>query len=210
MNRRTALMLSMLGGLVPQSLWAQTGGRKSSKTRDKAFAPVSRDDERDDQAASGDEAPAPFPPEPGFQWKRYPIARYTARRQQPDQSPESDHRLDLQAHRASPSGMAIRSRCSLPRAPSSAPIIQPTCSSKSTRSSSASPTPSKTFSRSMSSSSPPSIPAGDTRCSTGSPSSATAPRVNRSGPCESTMRPSCFRRCRCSRDSASWPTSGSR
>ena len=77
MNRRTALMLSMLGGLVPQSLWAQTAGRKSSKTRDKAFTPVSRDDERDDEPAAGDEAPSPFPPEPGFQWKRYPIAKYT-------------------------------------------------------------------------------------------------------------------------------------
>jgi hypothetical protein len=77
MNRRTALMLSMFGGLVPGSLWAQTAGRKSSKTRDKAFTPVSRDDERDDQASSADEAPSPFPPEPGFQWKRYSIAKYT-------------------------------------------------------------------------------------------------------------------------------------
>jgi hypothetical protein len=77
MNRRTALMLSMLGGLVPQSLWAQTAGRKSTKTRDKSFTPVSRDDDRDDGPASGDEAPSPFPPEPGFQWKRYPIAKYT-------------------------------------------------------------------------------------------------------------------------------------
>ena len=79
MNRRTALMVSMLGGLLPQSLWAQqTRGRKSSSTRDKSFTPVSRDDDRDDQPSSGDEAPSPFPPEPGFQWKRYKIARYTA------------------------------------------------------------------------------------------------------------------------------------
>jgi hypothetical protein len=78
MNRRTALMLSILGGFIPQSLRAQTAGRKSSKTRDKAFAPVSRDEDRDDQASSGDEAPTPFPPEPGFQWKRYKISRYTA------------------------------------------------------------------------------------------------------------------------------------
>ncbi len=79
MNRRTALMLTMLGGLIPQSLWAQTGGRsKSSTKRDKAFAPVSRDDDRDDQASSGDEAPTPFPPEAGFQWKRYKISQYTA------------------------------------------------------------------------------------------------------------------------------------
>ncbi len=77
MNRRTALMLSMLGGLAPGSLWAQTAGRKTSGKRDKSFSPVSREDDRDDQPAAGDEAPAPFPPEPGFQWKRYPIARYT-------------------------------------------------------------------------------------------------------------------------------------
>ena len=79
MNRRTALMVSMfLGGLVPQSLWAQTRGRKPSKTRDKTFAPVStRDDQPNDPAVAGDEPPAPFAPEPGFQWQRYPIARYT-------------------------------------------------------------------------------------------------------------------------------------
>jgi hypothetical protein len=78
MNRRTALMLSMLGGLVPQSLLAQSAARKSSKSRDKTFAPVSsRTDEPDDPATSGDEAPAPFAPEPGFQWRRYPISRYT-------------------------------------------------------------------------------------------------------------------------------------
>jgi hypothetical protein len=78
MNRRTALILSMLGGLVPQSLLAQTPGRKSSKTRDKSFAPVSsRSEEPDDPPASGDDAPTPFAPEPGFQWRRYPIARYT-------------------------------------------------------------------------------------------------------------------------------------
>ena len=78
MNRRTAMMLSMLGGLVPQGLWAQSAGRKSSKTRDKAFAPVSsRDDPPDDSAAAGEEPTAALPPEPGFQWRRYPIARYT-------------------------------------------------------------------------------------------------------------------------------------
>jgi hypothetical protein len=80
MNRRTALMLSMfLGGLIPQGLWAQTAGRKSSKTRDKALQPVSRSDDPDNAAVppSNDEAPAPFAPEPGFQWRRYPITRYT-------------------------------------------------------------------------------------------------------------------------------------
>jgi hypothetical protein len=78
MNRRTAIMVSMLGCLVPQGLWAQSAGRKSSKTRDKSFAPVSsRDDPPDDSAAAGDETTGSLPPEPGFQWRRYPIARYT-------------------------------------------------------------------------------------------------------------------------------------
>ena len=80
MNRRTALMLSMLlGGLIPRGLWAQTAGRKSSKTRDKALQPVSRSDDPDDAAVppTNDEPPAPFAPEPGFQWRRYPITRYT-------------------------------------------------------------------------------------------------------------------------------------
>jgi hypothetical protein len=78
MNRRTALMLSMfLGGLLPRGLWAQSAGRKSAKTRDKALQPTSRSDDPDDPAAAPDEAPAPFAPEPGYQWRRYPIARYT-------------------------------------------------------------------------------------------------------------------------------------
>jgi hypothetical protein len=78
MNRRTAMMFSMLGCLVPQRLWAQSAGRKPSKTRDKTFAPVSsRDDPPDDSAAAGEEPTTALPPEPGFQWRRYPIARYT-------------------------------------------------------------------------------------------------------------------------------------
>jgi hypothetical protein len=78
MNRRTALMLSMLGALVPQGLYAQTAARKSSKTRDKTFSPqTARDDQADDAASSADEATSALPPEPGFQWRRYPIARYT-------------------------------------------------------------------------------------------------------------------------------------
>ena len=79
MNRRTALMLSMfLGGLSPRGLWAQTAGRKSVKTRDKALQPASRTDDPEDPAAAAvDEPAAPFAPEPGFQWRRYNIARYT-------------------------------------------------------------------------------------------------------------------------------------
>jgi hypothetical protein len=80
MNRRTALLLSMfLGGLIPRGLWAQTARRKSTKSRDKALQPVSRRDDPDDATVppANDEPPAPFAPEPGFQWRRYPIARYT-------------------------------------------------------------------------------------------------------------------------------------
>ncbi len=60
MNRRTALTLSMLlGGLVPQSLWAQSSGRKAPKTRDKTFAPVSsRTDDPDDAGARRRSRPA--------------------------------------------------------------------------------------------------------------------------------------------------------
>jgi hypothetical protein len=79
MNRRTALFVSMLfAGLVPHSLWAQTGGRKAPKTRDKTLVPVStRDDPTSEPASTADDPTAPFAPEPGFQWRRYPIARYT-------------------------------------------------------------------------------------------------------------------------------------
>ena len=78
MNRRTALMLSMLVGLVAPNLHGQTAGRKSSKTREKTFSPQSsRDDQADDAAATADDPSAAIPNEPGFQWRRYPIARYT-------------------------------------------------------------------------------------------------------------------------------------
>ena len=98
MNRRTALMLSMLGGLVPQSLLGADRRTKIVQdARQELRAGVGATTSPTMQPASGDEAPAPFPPEPGFQWARYPIAQYTQRRQQPDQSPEGDHRLDLQA-----------------------------------------------------------------------------------------------------------------
>jgi hypothetical protein len=78
MNRRTALTLSMfLGGLLPRGLWAQSAMRKSPKTRDKSLQPVARGDDPEDPAVATDEPPAPFSPEPGFQWRRYPISRYT-------------------------------------------------------------------------------------------------------------------------------------
>jgi hypothetical protein len=76
MYRRGALMvLTLLGAFVPSTLWAQSGGRKSAKNRDKALAPVNSRTDSQDEAV--DEPPAPFAPEPGFQWRRYPIARYT-------------------------------------------------------------------------------------------------------------------------------------
>ena len=146
MNRRTALMLSMLGSLAPARLSAQTAGRKSSKTRDKSFSPVSREDDRDDQPAAGDEAPAPFPPEPGFQWKRYPIARYTrvANNQTNPQKAIIDwifKRTGLAEWHGDKIAVLSASRTEL-RA-----TIRPTCSSKSTRSSTASSTRSPMFSR---------------------------------------------------------------
>ena len=67
MNRRTALMLSMfLGGLLPRGLWAQTAARKTTKSRDKALQPAARRDDPDDPAAAADEPPAPFAPSPAF------------------------------------------------------------------------------------------------------------------------------------------------
>jgi hypothetical protein len=79
MNRRMALMLSMLcAGLFPLRLLAQTGGsRKASQTRDKALRPVNRGNDPEEPPAPGDEPAAPFSPEPGFEWRRYPITRYT-------------------------------------------------------------------------------------------------------------------------------------
>jgi hypothetical protein len=78
MNRRTALMLSMfLGGLVPRSLWAQqTPSRRASSSRDKALEPAAPRGDDPDASAVGDDPPAPFANEPGFQWKAYDIARY--------------------------------------------------------------------------------------------------------------------------------------
>jgi hypothetical protein len=79
MNRRMAVMLSMMwAGLFPLRLLAQTGGsRKAPQTRDKALRPVNRGNDPEEPPAAGDEAPAPFAPEPGLEWRRYPITRYT-------------------------------------------------------------------------------------------------------------------------------------
>ncbi len=78
MNRRTALMLSMfLGGLVPRSLWRSrpgAGGRRRPVT--KRCEPAAPRGDDPDASAVGDDPPAPFVSEPGFQWKTYDISRY--------------------------------------------------------------------------------------------------------------------------------------
>ena len=183
MNRRTALMLTMLGGLVPQSLPAQSGGRKSSKMRDKAFAPVSRDDERMTMQPPAMKRPPRF--------HRSPASSGSGTRFRDTQPPRATRPFPPRRRsstgsssgRGWRSGTVIRSPCSLRPARSSALTTHPTCSSRSTRLSSASPTPSKTFCRFTSNLSPRSIPVGDTRSSTGSLSWAAAPRANRSGRC---------------------------
>jgi hypothetical protein len=84
MNRRTAMMLTMLlGGLAPPDLWAQTRGKRASSSRSggKSLEPVGKaepDDQDDPRDRSGDDdPPAGFAHEAGFQWKAYDIARYT-------------------------------------------------------------------------------------------------------------------------------------
>ncbi len=78
MNRRTALMLSMfLGGLVPGTLWAQQSrSKRASSSRDRTLEPASKVGDDPDSIAVGDDPPAPFASEPGFQWKSYDIAKY--------------------------------------------------------------------------------------------------------------------------------------
>ncbi len=78
MNRRTALMLSMLwGGLVPANLWAQSQRRRSSNTREKTLEPSSPSRDDPDAASVDQDEPNPPVTEAGFQWRRYDISRYT-------------------------------------------------------------------------------------------------------------------------------------
>jgi hypothetical protein len=79
MNRRAALMLSILGGgLLPARLWAQqSGSRKGSKTGDKKLQPVTSREDDPEEPTPNDDSAAPLSPEPGFEWRRYPITRYT-------------------------------------------------------------------------------------------------------------------------------------
>src|SRR4051794_35430110 len=84
MNRRTAMMLTMLlGGLAPPVLWAQTKGKRTAGSKSgsgRALEPVGKadaDDQDDPRDANADDPPAGFAHEAGFQWKSYDIARYT-------------------------------------------------------------------------------------------------------------------------------------
>ena len=90
MNRRTALLMtSLLGSFFPASLLGQEA-RRAPKTRaraDRGFQPASstskaaesaRDDlQFDDDEPASEDPPAGLSTEPGFQWKRYSIGRYT-------------------------------------------------------------------------------------------------------------------------------------
>jgi len=86
MDRRSAMFLTLLGGLVPRGLLAQTPRRRTSaksRVRSAALEPVrSRDDEpAEDESKSTREAPAgdePLPAEPGQQWRTYDISHYTS------------------------------------------------------------------------------------------------------------------------------------
>jgi hypothetical protein len=99
MNRRTAMMLTMLlGGLVPRRLLGQEGkSRRASSgrsNRDRTFQPVSATnedvgfDERElPSTRPAEDPPAGFTNESGFQWRNYDISRYcrVAREQQTPQ-----------------------------------------------------------------------------------------------------------------------------
>ena len=91
MDRRSAMILTLLGGLVPRSLLAQATNRRSSsksRTRDTDFEPVpsrrSRTNDPVDKVAAAtpepmdDEPPASLPAEPGQQWRHYDISHYTS------------------------------------------------------------------------------------------------------------------------------------
>jgi len=87
MDRRTALMLTtMLGAFAPSRLLGQEERRRASRARareDAAFRPVgAAGPEAESEPLRAPAEPAASPPagfvnEPGFQWRRYPIGRYT-------------------------------------------------------------------------------------------------------------------------------------
>jgi hypothetical protein len=90
MNRRTAMLLTMLmGGILPRGVLAQgtvrRAGSPARRTRTAALDPdTSRPTTADDPdptapaaAPESDEPPAGFPSETGFQWRPFDISRYT-------------------------------------------------------------------------------------------------------------------------------------
>jgi hypothetical protein len=89
MNRRTAVMLTMLlGVLLPRGLWAQeTRSRRTSgsqSSQGKSLRPAGEKDgggdatdDRDEPGPSVDDPPAGMLHESGFQMRSYDIARYT-------------------------------------------------------------------------------------------------------------------------------------
>lgn len=86
MDRRTALKLTtLLGALAPSRLLAQEDRRRAPKSRpreDLEFRPAgsttaSADPVSVEPLEAADPPPAGFVNEPGFQWRRYPISRYT-------------------------------------------------------------------------------------------------------------------------------------
>ncbi len=81
MNRRTALSLAFLGGLIPNTLFAQTRGRKGLTRARFAEAndpEVRRDATPVDDPEPADAADAPgMPREVGQKWRRFDISRYT-------------------------------------------------------------------------------------------------------------------------------------
>ncbi len=100
MNRRTALMLSMLwGGLVPAKLWAQSQKRRSSNTREKTLEPSTpaRRSRRVERRSRRTE------PAGHRGWlSMAPLRHFTihaASHQSVDTARKIDHRLDFQANR---------------------------------------------------------------------------------------------------------------
>jgi hypothetical protein len=78
MNRRTALLLSMLlGGLVPASLQAQSSPRRVANSRDRTLQPVARERSDSDDTGSDSELPSSIPREPGFELRKWDISPYT-------------------------------------------------------------------------------------------------------------------------------------
>ena len=220
MNRRTAVMLTMLlGVLLPRGLWAQdTRSRRTSgsqSSQGKTLRPTGEKDQgadaddRDEPDPSVDDPPAGLLHESGFQMRTYDIARYT-KVAQGQQNPQKAI-IEWIFRRTGTGRLAWREdRGALPARPRCGPTTARRSSSRSARSSSGSPTRPTTSWRCTCGSLSPPTPAGGTRSSRSSRPWATVPRGSRSGRCGCRTRRWSSRRCSFSRVSASWPMSGSR